>query len=53
MYVTNTYLEITPKDIIKISSWLNNHWHTFSNSNIFFQSVFSCVISYLFSSFAI
>jgi hypothetical protein len=35
MYVKNDYLEISPADIIKISSWLNNQWLSFSNSKIF------------------
>ncbi len=35
LYVKNDYLEISPADIIKISSWLNNQWLSFSNSKIF------------------
>ena len=40
MYVKNSYLEISSGDMIRISSWLNNHWRSYSNSELFFTSQF-------------
>jgi hypothetical protein len=42
LYVRNSYLQISPSDMIQISSWLNNQWNSFLNStflNLFYELI--------------